>query len=363
MQVLDLVGMAETPGSGASSGHRSVVDHLVQLNHFFEPLATRSERFRVLKLLERRGLRVAAGAAAIEAATWAYRRGFYRGRDKRCLRASKYFDPIVAPSLSGFAAGDMADVLPEDARSLEHALAIREPLKSSRREVSGFGLLGERRIFIKRDTRATWRCTRQRRAWRRANALLVRGLRTARPLIWVDAGRGLRGREGVMASEALADWRTVDAVLPDECGARHLKLVATVAREVRRLHEAGMSNRDLKAQNILVRYSGDRWQVAFVDMAGMRLHRRSVGRSRRMQNLMRLAFSWSGVGVSGQAKGLARTDRLRFLKTYLGPQMRRTVTVTARRPGAREATGLLRRWWRGLSFSLWEKAEKQAIGL
>ena len=361
MQVLDLVGMAETPGSGAlAAGHRSVIDHLVQLNHFFEPLATRSERFRVLKLLERRGLRVASGAAAIEAATRAYRRRFYRGRDKRCLRASKYFDRIVARPLAGFAAGDVAEALPEDAGALTRALAIREPLKSSRREVSGFGLLGERRVFIKRDTRPTWRGTRQRRAWQRANALLVRGLRTARPLVWVDARCGLRGRKGAMASEALAGWRTVDVVLPEEHGARHLTLVAMVAREVRRLHESGMSNRDLKAQNILVRYSGGRWQVAFVDMVGVRRHRRSVGQGRRMQNLMRLAFSWSGAGVSGQAEGLTRADRLRFLKTYLGPQMRRTLTVTARRRGGREMTGLLRRWWRGISFSLWEKAERQA---
>ena len=368
LQVLDLVELEERPGRA------TVVDHLVQLNHFFKPLATRAERFRVLRLLGARGLRFAADAALLEQATWVYRRGFYRGRDKRCRRHGKYFRRVRAGSLSGFAVADLADHLPEARDDLLRAFQIREPVKTSRREVSGFGVIAGRRVFLKHDTRAGWRGagrpwpavvehwlrgTRQRRAWRIANALLVRGIGTARPLAWCDVAHGPLGREGILVCEALDGWTPLDQALPDQRGPRRARLVETVAREVRRMHDCGLSNRDLKAQNILVRYDGRRWRVALVDVVGVRRHRRPVVRIRRMQNLMRLAFSWSGVGVSGQASGLARTDRLRFLKTYLGPHVRQTITVRGRKRPARGQVEWVRSWWRGINFALGEKADRQ----
>ena len=198
----------------------------------------------------------------------------------------------------------------------------------------------------------------QARAWRRANALLVRGLRTARPLVWLDVSHGLLGRESLIVSEALdRPWQPLDQAVPAATGAAHLRLVETVAREVRRLHDAGISNRDLKAQNILVQCRNGRWLVALVDMAGVAVRARQASREERGQNLMRLAFSWSGVGVSGQARGLTRADRLRFLKTYLGPFVRQTITTTCRDGEADEVIEAVRTWWRGIAFALYEKAE------
>lgn len=361
LMVLDLVELEEMPGRA------SLVDHLVQLNHFFEPLATRTERLRVLKLLEARGLRLMADAGRIEAATWAYRRRFYRGRDRRCLRQSKYFRLVKMKGIRGAFAADWADRLPESPEALLAALEVREPLKQSRREVSGFATLGGQRVFIKRDVQRNlgrlvgqWlRGTRQQRAWRMANGLLIRGIGTARPLAWFDVGRGLPGCRGVLVCEALDGWQSLDLALPEQSGATRAAMVETVARQVRRMHEAGISNRDLKAQNILVRYDGGRWRVALVDMVGLGRHRGAVGRGRRVQNLMRLAFSWSGVGVSGQARGLTLADRLRFLKTYLGPHIRQTVTVRCRPRPARREVERVRRWWRGIGFSLGEKAARQ----
>ena len=192
-----------------------------------------------------------------------------------------------------------------------------------------------------------------------ANGLWIRGIGTARPVAWVDVGHGLRGRESVLVSEALDGWQPLDRALPACTGRAHTALVETLAREIRRMHEAGVSNRDLKAQNILVRYNAPRWKMALVDMVGICRHRGPVSPARRMQDLMRLAFSWSGVGVSGQAEGLTLADRLRFLKTYLGPQLRQTFTTRCRRLPAREQIERLRCWWRGISFALREKAARQ----
>ena len=372
--VLDLAAMETVRRGSAEAGRRAVVEHLVQLNHFFEPLATRAERYRVLKMLESRGLRVSATAGEIESATWAYRHGFYRGRDRRARGENKYFDRVRVGHVSGMAAADVSGELPRLAGAgLSRAVQIHEMVKQSRREMSGFGRLGERRVFVKRDTRRGWRLSgrpwpaaaeqmvrgsRQERAWRRANALLVRGVRTARPLVWLDVSHGPLGRESLMVSEALeGSWRPLDVAVAETSGAGHTRLVASVAREVRRMHDAGISNGDLKAQNILVQCVANRWQVAMVDMAGVRLHRGQVSRVRRMQNLMRLAFSWSGVGVSGQARGLSRTDRLRFLKTYLGAFVRQTITVASRRGEGREVIEGVRAWWRGIAFGVYEKGE------
>ena len=372
--VLDLAAMEEVRRGSAEAGRRAVVEHLVQLNHFFEPLATRTERFRVLRLLESRGLRVALIAGEIEAATWAYRHRFYRGRDRRAMRESKYFDRVRTGPVSGMAASDVSAELPETPAGLSRAVQIHETVKSSRREMSGFGRLAERRVFVKRDTRRGWRGagrpwpaaaehalrgSRQERAWRRANALLVRGVRTARPLVWLDVSHGLLGRESLIVSEALdGRWRPLDAAVAETRGVEHTQLVAAVAREVRRMHDAGISDRDLKAQNILVQCVAGRWLVAIVDMVGVRVHRGQVNHLRRMRDLMRLAFSWSGIGVSGQARGLSRTDRLRFLKTYLGPFVRQTITLASRRGEGREVVEGVRAWWRGIAFGVYEKGEK-----
>lgn len=369
---MDLAALGPV-GSSAEAGPRAVVDHLVQLNHFFEPLTTRAERLRVLKMLESRGLRPAATAAEIEAATWAYRYRFYRGRDRRALRDGKYFARIAAGRMTGMAAAEAAQELARSASALARVAQITETVKPSSREVSGFGRLGERRVFIKRDTQRGWRGSgrpwpavvehvlrgsRQERAWRRANALLVRGLRTARPLVWLDVSHGLLGRESLIVSEALeSPWQPLDRAVPAATGPAHLRLVETVAREVRRMHDAGISNRDLKAQNILVQCRDGRWQVALVDMAGVVVRARQASREERGQNLMRLAFSWSGIGVSGQARGLTRADRLRFLKTYLGPYARQTITTACRDGQADEVIEAVRTWWRGLAFALYEKAE------
>ncbi len=396
--LLDLLELEQMPGRA------SLEDHLVQLNHYFEPLATRSERYRLLRLLEERGLPVRRQAADIERQTWQYHRRQWQSRDARAGRASKYFRKIRAPGFKGMAAADVAAKVVQlgsggQMRELWQSLEITQEVKSSRRGRSGFGHLGGQSVFIKRDTERGWRHsggpwpaiidamlrgTRQQRAWHKANSLLVRGIGTARPLLWLDRHHGLAGRESLLVTEALGDdWQTLDLALSQAEGRQHLALVDAVARTIRRLHDSGLSHRDLKAQNLLVRLErtdaarpgqadGRRcghWQVALVDMEGLMRHAASAPRDRRVQNLMRLAFSWSGVGISGQASGLTRGDRLRFLKVYLGGYMRQTITMKSRQvrggatvpAAAASNTARLRRWWQRIEAALRQKATRARV--
>lgn len=347
LEVLDLLELEVMPG------RETVVEHLVRLNHYFEPLATRSERFRVIKFLSERGLELRGSAAEIERETWVYRRRRYRGRDGRCLKKSKYFRPIGDREAEGFAVSDWFDKFPSEAAKLRARLEVTEVVKESPKSVAGFAVVGGRRVFIKRDREprgliqvlaSLLRRTRSKLAWQRGNLLMVRGLRTARPLAWVDFRGGASGRWGVVVSEALeSPWARLDQALAKLTGSDRAALVETTAREIRRLHDGGLSQRDLKAQNILVRRDGGGWRVALVDTDGVQRYC-CVSDRRRVQNLMRLVYSWSPKYEYG-VPGLHRTDALRFLKTYLGPRVRQAITIRCRKRGAGAEVETVR-WWR-----------------
>src|SRR5262249_24040378 len=90
-----------------------------------------------------------------------------------------------------------------------------------------------------------------------------------------------------------------------------------VARLVRDLHRRQLSHRDLKAANILVTESDvptvnqeQRGRIWLVDLVGVKRHRR-LSRRRRVRNLARLNASFF------QVSAITRTDKLRFLRTYL----------------------------------------------
>src|SRR5262249_26115772 len=116
---------------------------------------------------------------------------------------------------------------------------------------------------------------------------------------------------------------------PDSAGRRELRgLIDQAARLAARLHERGLTHRDLKAANLLV--SPAPWSptlperpelarataadgaahVWFVDLVGVRRPGK-VPRARRVRDLARLAASFVG------HPALTATDRLRFLRGYL----------------------------------------------
>jgi serine/threonine protein kinase len=138
---------------------------------------------------------------------------------------------------------------------------------------------------------------------------------------------------------------------------------------LRRMHDAGFSHRDLKAPNLLVAPSSGPGAApdapalgpVLVDLDGLRYGRRVPAR-RRARDLMRLSVSLDEWGVA------RRTDRLRFLRAYLGRRgCPRAIAVggapgpaagaagapaTCRAGSRRGRTGAarrLRRWWRRIA--------------
>ncbi|MBL7139917.1 MAG: hypothetical protein ISS74_03325 [Planctomycetes bacterium] len=340
----------------------AVLQHLVRLEHFFEPIASAAERLRCLARL--RALAPdAPDARAVARATAIYRRRFYPGRDRRTRRRSKYFQPVAAGPWRGWATGDWAEAVEAMLRANPDLAppAGAEALKDGRSAgVWTVAAPDGRELVLKRDRRAgarggagLGRPTRGMAGFRRGHMLLVRGIATARPAAAVHRRRGGKVADAVLVTERvagaqpLAEWLQAG---PAPAARRHVTWA--LARMLRRLHDAGLAHRDLKAPNILVAPADDpRPKVVLVDLDGLRrpVH---VSARRRGRDLMRLAVSLEEWGVA------RRTDRLRFLRTYLGrPGAMPAITVRGRARGRTAPARRLRRWWRQIARAAQRKRD------
>jgi serine/threonine protein kinase len=140
-----------------------------------------------------------------------------------------------------------------------------------------------------------------------------RGLPTPRPLAVFHRRRAGLWREGYLLTERIPDalelHRFVDGLRGLPVCQRQAILrqrVEQIARLVRELHRRQLSHRDLKAGNLLVTQEG----VWLIDLVGV-MPMRKLSEARRLQNLARLHASFYRNPL------VTRTDKLRFLRTYL----------------------------------------------
>ncbi len=199
-----------------------------------------------------------------------------------------------------------------------------EPVKDEARTRAGFATVKNgARVFIKRfdagtRARGLWDRVRGSRAARSvAGAALLRsrGFRCPEPYAAIDARRGGSIVASYLISEPLERASVLSAFIrlnrpPMEPGAGwRRRTLAAVAREVRRLHDAGLFTSDLQETNLMLEEAGGELRIYFVDLDGFRSLRR-VGWQMRERNLVQLDRS---IG-----RFLNRAARLRFLYAYLG---------------------------------------------
>ena len=338
----------------------TTLKHLMQLEHFFEPIASASERLRCLERVRARGVSV-PNARTVARATAQYRHRFYNRRDRRTRRESKYFRRIIGGGWHGWATADWADAVQALlARAAEkgsdpfsgRAVTLKEGRTSTVRRMP---LDDGRQLVLKRHNRADerdlvqaiLRPSRSMAAFRLGHALLARGIATARPAAAMDYRPGSSTRDTLLATEFIAGGEPLSDWLRRNppAAARH-RVTWLLARLVRRMHDLDISQRDLKAPNILIAPdSGAGPRPVLIDLDGLRVgHHVSSGR--RAQNLMRLSVSLDEWGVA------RRTDRLRFLRAYLGRKgCMRPIAVLGRRRGSTRFAERLRRWWKRIARS------------
>jgi len=184
---------------------------------------------------------------------------------------------------------------------------------------------GPLRVIVKRPLARSWTRrlrlmfapSRSMRGWRTAYALLNRDIPAARPLAVLDRRIGPFVLDSLLITNAIAGAMELDAYIQQEFEARtprdwhrcKLRLSELLSRRLRQFFERGFLHRDCKAQNILA-ISKPAPRLFWIDMDGVR----RVGEASlkdELRALTRLHVSLLNT------PGITRTDRVRFLRTYL----------------------------------------------
>jgi hypothetical protein len=163
--------------------------------------------------------------------------------------------------------------------------------------------------------------SRARRALGGAQILRAARILHPRPLAAMDLTEGGAVRASYLLCEALTDADTLSRFALGPRGVkardarRRRRILDAVAREVRRMHDAGVYTLDLQETNVMVAGGeAGAFRVYFIDLEDIR-RARSVSWNRRMLNLVHLDRS---IG-----RFLCRAARLAFLYSYLGSRPER----------------------------------------
>jgi hypothetical protein len=327
---------------GPPPGWRARRDNLVLLNRWCVLRVGLVDRLRFWKAYSAASV-AASGAAGLqvwrararelEEHTWQSNLRFWKARDRRCLENNRHYRGVRSAVASGHAVSDL-DPAVLDALLADPDEPFRRPgavlLKDGRSStVAAFDLPtdGTPRPVIWKRFRVTsaadpWvalaRRTAVLRSWVFGHGLRARCLPTPRPLLVLHRRRHGLAREGYLLIEGVPDCEELAqhvaglGPLPAEVRRRRLRsLIEQLARLVRELHARHLAQRDLKAANVLVQPTASGPALWLIDLVGVTRHR-FLSRRRRVQNVARLHASFRNHPL------LTRTDRLRFLRTYLG---------------------------------------------
>ncbi len=328
-------------------GWRDAEANLALLNHYFWLRCGRADRHRFLLayLAARSGPRpdVRRFARRIECATRAWAERLWRRWGRRCRGTNKYFQiqqgrhawGITARELDPETVASLMDDLDAPFRDAD-AVVLKDSRTTTVAELTLPVAGRPTRVIYKRFNRKKWldpilallRPTRAWRAWQAGQHLVSRAVPTPRNLAYFRRSKpGLRllphqflpHDSYLITLKAeptitLADFidQVLPALNPDRRRAAIRAMTRALARLIRTLHDRSLSQRDLKAANILI--EGDPLdpepKLCLIDLVGVEL-RHPIPPGRRAQNLARLHLSLARV------PDRTRTDAFRFLRSYL----------------------------------------------
>jgi hypothetical protein len=191
------------------------------------------------------------------------------------------------------------------------------------------------------------RPTTARRSWLYGHNLLDRGLPTARPLCVLHRNRHGIPAEGYLLVEQVPEALGLPEALavaatkpPTESRQAVRRWADALGRLARRMHDKEVAHRDLKAPNILMAGAARDLASAvpvLIDLVGV-VPGKKVGPRTRTRDLARLNASFLRTNF------VTRSDRLRFLRAYLGWGLR--------------GRGDWKSWWNRVAAATSAKAAK-----
>lgn len=337
--------------------------NLVLYNRWFQLRASAADRLRFWHeyQLVRQSLAVAEGAREesreLERATLASNRRFWMARTERYKGTHRTIRKIRTRRVRGLAVRDLPEGFlrelladPDAAFTRPGTKLLKQCSSSTVAELEMPTPDGSRAVILKRvnvrsgldPLKNLFRSSSARRSWLLGHGLCERWLPTPRPLAMFH-----RYRAGVLPAEGyLLTEKVPDAVgLPEAVKAcRDIRILRgwgeKLARVVRTMHDGGISHRDLKAPNVMLRGAAADPATAtpvLIDLVGVRASAHAVPFDRRAKELARLNASFLAMNH------VTRGERLRFLFSYL-------------RVGERELDW--KKWWRAVSLATVEKVAK-----
>lgn len=166
--------------------------------------------------------------------------------------------------------------------------------------------------------------SRARTEYRNLQRMRQMGILAVRPVAWGERRVAHFLRSSFLITEAVPDAISLAAFVQtfarhanDRAGVRvRHELLRGLAKEIRRMHDAGFVHRDLFWRNVLVRMLGpERFEFCFLDA--------SVGRHIRVARWRQEKIVQDLAALSVLAPDFcSRADQLRFIREYLGDDSR-----------------------------------------
>jgi hypothetical protein len=261
--------------------------------------------------------------ARLEKMALKHRLAMWRSRQKRCLADNRDFVTLRFGSVRGYARRNWAcnQVQSWLSRPAE-LLSSCKIVKDSRTTTVGAGALCGLEFHVKRYNyqglgyalKELFRASRAKRAWVAGNNCAMRGISVATPIAYLERRHGRFSLESYLVSKTV-DGRSLPEIMArrtcEFSGKRDL--IDDLARYLARMHAHQVANRDLNGDKLIVSRKGSKRHVfSMVDFDGVDIG--PVSWRTRVKNLTRLEREFCGSAAT------TRTDRLRFLRTYLGPR-------------------------------------------
>jgi len=150
-----------------------------------------------------------------------------------------------------------------------------------------------------------------RREWENCRALESAGLKTAELAAYGEECSALWEEFSFILTEAIRDQPTIEEFLR---GCRDAvvrrRTFDALAREIKRMHDAGLATPDLFTRHIFVDLTQAVPQFRFIDMARMD-HAIKISRRLRVRDL-------AALNITSPLRFVTARERVRFLKVYAG---------------------------------------------
>lgn len=285
--------------------------------------AARTDRLRFLKSYLSDNSTCAADwrglAAQLEAMGQRHRRRIWRSRRKRCLAENRDFTKIRWGNFAGVARRDQyhgfEDVWHEAERRFSRPVIAGDPYKRTLAPIN----TADRAFYVARYRQPGLAdaignlggASAARRAWVAGNSAVAAGIPLVNPVAWLEWRRGPWLLDSYVVSESAKGTDLADTLI-GYAGDLHAKrrLIEGFARYIARLHGCDLAIRPLTGKEVIVASENSRFVFALVDFSG--LISKPLSRQSRIEQLHALGQTF------GESAAISKTDRLRFLRAYLG---------------------------------------------